>query len=452
MPVKGANKGRTQGAALPVKSVMRRMVVAWRALGRVRQAAFAFLIALAATQTIIMFALGRLELLPLVGMCTLIGVFLIKLSSAERVSSARLIGVRREVTRTQRTIAEELKSHRHAVSLTREQIGLIREQVGRTSAQFEWLAERVVAAVSTEQLLHQDVNQVLAQIGKQHEVLEAIRATADQALSAAADRQFTVLAELKDVLSQQHTALQETSERTTSIAESVEVVGKKLAVAFDGGNSHSLERRIVAEVSAIASLYDQGRSRGLPTFASWAMSPLSVQYVRSVAAKLNSGNTIVELGSGVSTAWIASALTRMSEPPALIAIDHDPLYAETTRTYITDLGAEHVADVVLAPLTGIQIDGAEHHWYSTQWASAVDNIGLLIVDGPPAGQNPDARYPALPLLIDRLAETATIFVDDADRPGESDVVNAWLKLPGMSRGGVVGRSLVLNFARNGDLK
>ena len=75
-----------------------------------------------------------------------------------------------------------------------------------------------------------------------------------------------------------------------------------------------------------------------------------------------------------------------------------------------------------------------------------------IVDGPPAGQNPGARYPALPLLMDRLADRATIFVDDADRPGESEVIKAWLNLPGISRGGFVGRSLVLNFVRDGDLK
>ncbi|MEV7618609.1 class I SAM-dependent methyltransferase [Microbacterium sp. NPDC089321] len=426
------------------------MVAAWRALGRVRQAALALLVALAATQVIIMFAVGQLVLMPLVAICTLIGVFLIKLSSAERGSSARLISVRREVTRTQRAIADELKAHKRTVSLNREQLGLLREQTGRTSAQFEWLAERAVAAGSTEALLQRSANDVLAQISKQSEVLEALRASGDQALSAAADRHITALAEVKGLLSQQHTALQRTLESTASITESVDAVGKKMAVAFDGGNSHSLERRIVAELSALASLYDQGISRRLPTFASWAMSPLSVQYIRTIAERLDSGHAIVELGSGVSTAWIASSLAQMNEPPALVAIDHDPMYAETTRTYLTDIDADHVAQVVLAPLTGVHLAGVEHHWYSTQWVESVDNIGLLIVDGPPAGQHPGARYPAVPLLMDRLADRATIFVDDADRPGESEVIKAWLKIPGITRGGFVGRSLVLNFARNGD--
>ncbi|MBM7466754.1 class I SAM-dependent methyltransferase [Microbacterium esteraromaticum] len=427
------------------------MSAAWKALGRVRQAALALLVALAATQAIIMLTFGPLELLPLVAMCTLIGVFLIKLSSAERGSSARLISVRREVTRTQRAIADELKAHKRTVSLTREQLGLIREQAGRTNAQFEWLAERAVAADSAEELLQRSVNDVLAQIVRQSDVLEALRASGDETLSAATDRQIAALAELRGILSQQHTALQRTLESTTSITESVDAVGKKIAVAFDGGNSHSLERRIVAEVSAVASLYDQGISRRLPTFASWAMSPLSVQYIRTVAERLDSRHDIVELGSGVSTAWIASALAQMSEPPALIAIDHDPMYAETTRTYLSEIDADHVAQVVLAPLTGIDVDGTEHRWYSTQWVKSVENIGLLIVDGPPAGQSPGARYPALPLLMDRLADRATIFVDDADRPGESEVIKTWLNLPGVSRGGFVGRSLVLNFARNGDL-
>ncbi len=52
---------------------------------------------------------------------------------------------------------------------------------------------------------------------------------------------------------------------------------------------------------------------------------------------------------------------------------------------------------------------------------------LLIVDGPPAdgpGQGA-ARAPALPALQDKLAPGATVVLDDAVRPGESEVLERW---------------------------
>ena len=48
-----------------------------------------------------------------------------------------------------------------------------------------------------------------------------------------------------------------------------------------------------------------------------------------------------------------------------------------------------------------------------------DLIDLLLVDGPPAYAvgHGLARYPALPVLRDRLAPGATVVLDDVERPG-----------------------------------
>ncbi len=56
-----------------------------------------------------------------------------------------------------------------------------------------------------------------------------------------------------------------------------------------------------------------------------------------------------------------------------------------------------------------------------------DLIDLLLVDGPPAyvaGMGL-ARYPALPVMLDRLAPGATLVLDDAERPGEQEVLRRW---------------------------
>ena len=57
--------------------------------------------------------------------------------------------------------------------------------------------------------------------------------------------------------------------------------------------------------------------------------------------------------------------------------------------------------------------------------------GLLVVDGPPGTVRPMARYPALPVLLNRLAADATVVMDDARRPDEQAIAERWAAgLPG----------------------
>ena len=59
--------------------------------------------------------------------------------------------------------------------------------------------------------------------------------------------------------------------------------------------------------------------------------------------------------------------------------------------------------------------------------SLPDKVELLLVDGPIAhGQAMRAvRHPALPFMADRLADGATVALDDVDRRGERDILKAW---------------------------
>jgi hypothetical protein len=49
---------------------------------------------------------------------------------------------------------------------------------------------------------------------------------------------------------------------------------------------------------------------------------------------------------------------------------------------------------------------------------------LVICDGPP-GETPGGRYGLWPVLGQRLAPGAVILLDDADRPGEEEVLRRW---------------------------
>ena len=78
------------------------------------------------------------------------------------------------------------------------------------------------------------------------------------------------------------------------------------------------------------------------------------------------------------------------------------------------------------------LEPAPSGWGSPWYAAAAvaelpEIVDLLVVDGPPAAEpgTEHARYPALPALAGRLAEGATVILDDLPRPGEMAVLERW---------------------------
>ena len=60
------------------------------------------------------------------------------------------------------------------------------------------------------------------------------------------------------------------------------------------------------------------------------------------------------------------------------------------------------AEVRHAPLKRGMIGDAEWYWYDPEQLEGIDDIDLLLVDGPPGMIQKNSRWPALPLLFDRL--------------------------------------------------
>ena len=54
-------------------------------------------------------------------------------------------------------------------------------------------------------------------------------------------------------------------------------------------------------------------------------------------------------------------------------------------------------------------------------------IDFLIIDGPPSKGSHYARYPAIPLLFDKLSKDAIIILDDSKRKMEQEIVEKWKK-------------------------
>jgi hypothetical protein len=50
---------------------------------------------------------------------------------------------------------------------------------------------------------------------------------------------------------------------------------------------------------------------------------------------------------------------------------------------------------------------------------------MLVIDGPPGFIQKHSRYPALPLLHEALAERCVLYMDDAAREDEREIVKMW---------------------------
>ena len=163
----------------------------------------------------------------------------------------------------------------------------------------------------------------------------------------------------------------------------------------------------------------------LPATRGWAASPdLLLVLVDQLMQRRPS--LIVECGSGASTLWLALAMRRFGIDGRIVALDHDPVYAASTRGFLTRHGVADLAEVRDAPLEDFSLAGSSYSWYAREAWKDLTGIGLLFVDGPPAATGAKARYPALPLLREALSPAATVILDDLVVPDMQETLRLWL--------------------------
>lgn len=184
----------------------------------------------------------------------------------------------------------------------------------------------------------------------------------------------------------------------------------------------------VSEAQGLVQLSRFNDAYPLPFGGGWALTAdAAAVLVREIA--LNRPRTIVELGSGVSTQLIGRMLKEAGEGK-LYSLDHEAGWADQTRRHIQASGLEDHVVVLDAPLSRQRFNGKEFNWYQIpEILRQVDNIDLIIVDGPPQSLDPGGmpRYPALPAFAAQLSAQAMIYVDDAKRPQEQEMIAQWHK-------------------------
>ena len=182
--------------------------------------------------------------------------------------------------------------------------------------------------------------------------------------------------------------------------------------------------QVFRQLEALDAIRDSLEGRvPLPPTRRWAASPDILRELVTLVLERRP-QVVVELGSGASTVIIAACLRRLGGGH-LWSLEHLSDFAAETRERLASRELDAWVTIVDAPLTELRVGEGTWRWYDLRGFSPEGPIELLFVDGPPAETGPLARYPALPLLLPRLAPGAAVLVDDLIRPDEQAVIARW---------------------------
>ena len=73
----------------------------------------------------------------------------------------------------------------------------------------------------------------------------------------------------------------------------------------------------------------------------------------------------------------------------------------------------------------VVVGGRKHLWYDAAALEGLQEIDLVIVDGPPGTVQDLARYPALPLLWSRLRDEAVLLIERRRQGDERRMIELW---------------------------
>lgn len=197
----------------------------------------------------------------------------------------------------------------------------------------------------------------------------------------------------------------------------------------DVAAEHRTTRRALDDQVALLEAYLQLQrlvplQHPMPRAGTWAASEDLLLWLAGEVMR-TAPRLVVDLGSGQSSVWMAAAMRQAGIPGRVIAIDHDESYAEVTRRLGAAQGVSQWLDVRHAPLVTITVEDRACEWYDPAVFEGIEGINLLCVDGPPGAGSAQARWPALPVLHERLAPGARVVLDDLIRRDEKDIVSDW---------------------------
>ncbi len=200
------------------------------------------------------------------------------------------------------------------------------------------------------------------------------------------------------------------------------------------GIEERVRRGVARDVSALLGLHQLvAVGAEVPPPSGWAATPQTLLAMVDAVRGLPDGAVIVECGSGTSSVWLGLAAAQQDRGITVVALEHEVAYAEQTRHALRANGLEATVEVRVAPLSPTVIDDQPYSWFAPEALDGLTGIALLFVDGPPGSTGEQARFPAFPLLRDRLSDGCLVILDDTNRRDERETLSRWMALDGRGR-------------------
>ncbi len=137
--------------------------------------------------------------------------------------------------------------------------------------------------------------------------------------------------------------------------------------------------------------------------------------------------TILECSSGLTTLALARCC-EINGCGHVYSLENGEDYADKTQSELETLSLAEHATVLHAPLVKSVTGSNLYQWYDRKkLAVLTESVDMLVIDGPPGFIQPQSRYPALPLLQPILSDDVVVFLDDAAREDEKQLVIRWLQ-------------------------
>lgn len=146
---------------------------------------------------------------------------------------------------------------------------------------------------------------------------------------------------------------------------------------------------------------------------------------------INGRRTILEFGSGLSTILMARMIKKNNIPCIIYSVEHDKKWLDSLNSTLLNENISENVVTIHAPLTSLKKSKNNLEWYDEEilikYLPKNRLFDLVIIDGPPAHEKSKSlsRYPALPFIKEKLNKSYSIYVDDASRNGEQEVMKFW---------------------------
>lgn len=177
------------------------------------------------------------------------------------------------------------------------------------------------------------------------------------------------------------------------------------------------------QVSSYQSIENSlGLEQVLPITKDWSAAADFLKTISDYCIQ-NKPKTIVECSSGTSS-LVLSRCCQLNQRGHVYSLENGQQFADQTRQQLDDFSLSDFCDVLHAPLKDVRLEDEGFQWYELNNFPAIE-IDVLVIDGPPGFIQKHSRYPALPLLYGQLADQCAVFLDDAARADEQEIVSRW---------------------------